>query len=820
MASLIESATRMPRGQAALSWAEFLPRYLLVEERLRDRRVLEIGTVDARSLVKLHDAGAARVVGTSADPSRFDRSRFHSPSVELLAMDPGRVDFGDRAFDVILVVDLGLQMAHSPRFLEEVKRVLSPDGFCMLAFPGDGRDLAHLFDAQPVVASQEAERLEHAVLKSFPKARFLLQAPFVGVALSPAGKAPGEVDVALEPGLAGGSGRPSHVIALCGKGAPDFADRTLVELPFVDFEAMTDAAQARASSDVRRLLSALDEARAQVAAREASLREVQERLPKLKAALRAKLHVVPSHEVAGGDLITPTVLERPTHEDTELLSRVQRLEADLEAERSRAEDLAERLSQLPTPTIYEPERTEADRRIFHLERTLGEYERQIEALTQQLSDERSLRHGLGTDYADAEARMAHLRAQLDDAALVRATAEQKALEREAFLAEALSQADYEREVLRAQIAELEEQEEHRRGDVERALSARRRIESERDQARAEIGLVRAELDRVRVEAHEHARENEELRRALRDHEQQIEVTVGTQRAKEADRRAIEMAAGHLSREVETLRRRVQELRNERDTLAATSQMLLDERDAARDMARRAYSAERRVQELEAALAEGEETAERLEREQQAFLDQVQTLHLGRAQDADVHQRLSGELEAARVRAEAQETKLRDAAGRLMVFDQQLGRMQEDLRTAQAERDRAERGRGELEELLREATTAARHGVRDLEAAERRVMDLEAQVGRHAAQEADLFAARARAEAEAVAAVQARQEAEGQQAILAAGIVQVEVERAWLEDGMRQASHRRPRRSWPGRSRTPPRWRRAPPTAGAGLAQGG
>src|SRR5215510_3308778 len=142
MAASIEGA-RPPRSKsrAAIGWSELLPRYLLVEDALAKKRVLEIGVVDPRSLLRIHDAKALRVVGTSPDVSRFDPALFRGRRIEALPMESGRIDFDDRSFDAILVVDLGVELAASTRFLGELKRVLAPDGFCAIAFQSTGRSL-------------------------------------------------------------------------------------------------------------------------------------------------------------------------------------------------------------------------------------------------------------------------------------------------------------------------------------------------------------------------------------------------------------------------------------------------------------------------------------------------------------------------------------------------------------------------------------------------------------------------------------------------------------------------------------------------------
>src|SRR5690349_21489029 len=102
MSSSIESGMRVrSRGRANIGWSEFLPRYLLIEDALRGKRTLEIGTLDPRSLFRLHDAGATRVVGTSPNASRFEPTLFRGRRVELQAMESGRIDFDAAAFDVI-----------------------------------------------------------------------------------------------------------------------------------------------------------------------------------------------------------------------------------------------------------------------------------------------------------------------------------------------------------------------------------------------------------------------------------------------------------------------------------------------------------------------------------------------------------------------------------------------------------------------------------------------------------------------------------------------------------------------------------------------
>ncbi|MEL7370522.1 MAG: methyltransferase domain-containing protein, partial [Myxococcota bacterium] len=234
------------RRRTHLGWADFLPRYLLVEAACRGRRVLEVGTQDARSLVRLRDGGAARIVGTTPEPDVVDPGGLLDRKDELLAMEEGRLGFEDDAFDVVLVVDLARQLARDPRFLDEVRRILAADGFALIGFESGGRGLGQVVDDRAPPPLLDAGRLQSAIRAAFADARFFQQTPFVGVAIHPEGNGQA-ADVAVDPSLAARSAQPSHVIAIAGAGTPGNLGPTLVEIPFLDFEATAQAAHARSA---------------------------------------------------------------------------------------------------------------------------------------------------------------------------------------------------------------------------------------------------------------------------------------------------------------------------------------------------------------------------------------------------------------------------------------------------------------------------------------------------------------------------------------------------------------------------------------------
>lgn len=887
LASLVERVTKEPRARSAVGWSEFVPRYLLVEEALAGRHVLEVGTTDVRSLIRLHDAGARRVMGTALDLSVFDRTALRGRTIDVIRMEPGRLDFGDAAFDAILVVDLAKEIAHNPAFLAEVRRILSPSGFAVFGYASTGRSLVDLIGDEPKILPVEPSDLEARIKEVFPGSQFYLQSPFVGVTIQPKGVDPLSADVALEPELAGPNAAPSHVIVLSGR-APEATDRTLVELPYLAFEAMTDAGRERSQSDLSRVLHALKAAREQIAVRDRSLDAIKRRLPKIREALArgegrtSRPGGEAESSLQGGMLATrpassappsvpsPTVLDRPTEDGrvkeleeqtSELTARLSGLdealaeerarrraaEAQLEAvndtiiqpassfeleekeaviaslqaslEAQRAE--VERLRQQAGDDEYERGRleeeirnlrrseterasevgfledrvrdleaalsntrrsltdqegeaealAEAKRRVLLLERTASAQEQEIEELRQELESQLVVRHSMGDEFRDAEARVTFLSRRIEDLTLGHAQEMRRAEEQIQFLTQALNEADKERERLNDRLGQLEDGTRalaERSSWVERAQQV---SEQERERERAELSLLRDAHDQLRVEAHQKANTIEELRRALADREEMIQTLKEQQSGAGVDRRAVELAASHLSMEVEQLRRRVQELRNERDTLAATSRLLLEERDMAAQVARRAVEAEERAQQLQASLEGGQAAIDRLERERDAALEARSDLERWYLNAEERIRTLEKDLERHRASSEEANGRLGESQHRQRELDQKLASLALEVSEAEAARDRAMQERSRLESMLVEAHQAASLATRDVRRMEERIRVLD-EGAKSAEQEVGrALADRARAEAEATRAQAIADDLRGKNALLLAELAE-------------------------------------------------
>ncbi len=864
------------RAKASVGWSEFLPRYLLVEGALAGKRVLELGTADPRALRYLNEAGAAQVVGTTAEPNQLSRLRLPR-GVDLVAMDTGRADFPDASFDVVLVVDLASELAAGPRFLEEVRRILAPQGFALLAYPANGRGWTDLLDDQP--AGFENRRLNEQVRATFSDARFYFQTPFAGVTIDPEG---GEAQVALEPAK-GPKGRPSVILALVGQ-APRPSERTLIELSFGDVEALADAAQAGAAADRRRLAEALQKTRNTLAEREAQLQQIGTRLPKLKAAILSRQR---------SEVVAPTVLERPVAQDREveelrrardlLAAERERLGAELREERAlrevaetkaaelaREADLLERMVRsqppsvvvepaewaadleetiLPSPPdlaelarlresladkelqlqglevqlsrqrveiaeLRAPERgaelnrlkgqvealeraldqaeaerrawvsaqddaseTEAlERRILHLERTNGALEEELQRAHQQLEDQLLVQHTLGADHRDAAKRV-----ELAQQRMVEAQAQLEERERRnTTLSQALAASGFEVESLRGRLSELELVLAQQQASGAQAERGRETLQRELAAAEQRARLAEDAHDKLRAEVHQRTTEIEDARRHLQDTTRRADLAELELKRVDADRRALELTAGHLSREQETLKKRVQALRQERDTLAAASRLLLEERDVAASLARRTLEAETQTRQLALALEGGQAALDRLERETDEAKEREAELRQKLLEAEARAQGLQSALEVERKQRQSLEQQTsRFELGRA-AWDQKAAQLQEQLAERDSALEAAQVERTALREHLVEVSVAAASGQRELWHLQEEQRVREATLTEVMGSLATLHAQRSQAEAEAVEARAAWREALGRQTLLAAELTERNVQIGRLE----------------------------------------
>ncbi len=97
-------------------------------------RVLDIGCGTGQNLLELRNRGFDRVVGLDISPAAIEYARVRGQQ-RLVRADGMQLPFADRAFDLVLALDLLEHLRDDRRALIEVARVLAPGGRLIVFTP-------------------------------------------------------------------------------------------------------------------------------------------------------------------------------------------------------------------------------------------------------------------------------------------------------------------------------------------------------------------------------------------------------------------------------------------------------------------------------------------------------------------------------------------------------------------------------------------------------------------------------------------------------------------------------------------------------------
>ena len=116
--------------------AEHLARYRWARQFVQGRRVLDAGSGTGFGALMLAEAGAAHVVGIDNDaPAVEQASAGCSHNIEFTVGDVAAIPFGDASFDVVTCMEVIEHVEDPERVLDELQRVLKPDGLLLLSTP-------------------------------------------------------------------------------------------------------------------------------------------------------------------------------------------------------------------------------------------------------------------------------------------------------------------------------------------------------------------------------------------------------------------------------------------------------------------------------------------------------------------------------------------------------------------------------------------------------------------------------------------------------------------------------------------------------------
>ena len=214
-------------------WGDVLPRYAFLETVFEGKKVLEIGCGDGSGTFFLKNRGAKEVVGTDLEGPEFEAARKHRKvrGVSFKPFDGQRLDSPESSFDV--VVDFHLSASMSPEFLDEIQRVLKPEGYLVTVF----QNPEHSSFADLSKAGEEAptsyEDFISSLQEGFPRITVIGQTPFVGFSVGWLGAEEEDLPLEMDSVLLPEEGEEvAYYLVVCGAESLSFENQSLVQLPY------------------------------------------------------------------------------------------------------------------------------------------------------------------------------------------------------------------------------------------------------------------------------------------------------------------------------------------------------------------------------------------------------------------------------------------------------------------------------------------------------------------------------------------------------------------------------------------------------------
>jgi len=211
--------------------AEHLARYHLAARLAPSRRVLDAACGEGYGTAILSAAGAASVVGVDIDPEVVAHARARY-GIDALAADVSELPFPADEFDLVVSFETIEHVADPERALDELARVLKPDGMLIISTP-NARE--YLEDNPFHVREFLPEEFIELLASRFPEVRPLYQQNFLTSAVLDARRladADPKVPLDLETWKAAASepGRELYTLALCGPSAMPQLDANVAVL--------------------------------------------------------------------------------------------------------------------------------------------------------------------------------------------------------------------------------------------------------------------------------------------------------------------------------------------------------------------------------------------------------------------------------------------------------------------------------------------------------------------------------------------------------------------------------------------------------------
>jgi hypothetical protein len=552
--------------------SEILPRYIFLEPLYAHRRVLELGAVSAtrgRSAAFLRERGARQVCAHDADLAAVSEARrAFSSDPDLNFISQGLEALPERAFEVVLVAD-ATEVIASDLALALVERVATRSGHVVFGLRNPaGVSLSQIalddLGPAPPTYGEVLERLGQV----FSAVEAVTQSVLVGYQLAPA--APfSEVGLAVDGSLTDAVEAAYFLLVCSAKPARLFVDQTLVPLPGAPL-----AVAARARQELGERIRLSEGGTKGLSADLAKAREERRRLEDAISLSRRE------HDE----------LARAAAADRERAARVELRAGEAAADRMVALEKGKELEALLAVRVKEVEGLRAD--VGELREEALRYAERFRRVETSLAAERAARSGTPTP---------------EDAASLVALREERA-----SLLRLLREAEDARDLARAEIDALNEENAAGRAGAEKQKAERDGMEIVLHEAEEERERLHGEIAARRAEAAALTAERDAMAVARREAEEARAQAVGDLSRMESERASRGEALAGWQRETEE---RIRELSAQRVDLSEAVVLARAELSAARRLAAdRGITIAARIVELEAA---DRERVERLEELRQA-----------------------------------------------------------------------------------------------------------------------------------------------------------------------------------------------------------
>lgn len=218
--------------------AEHVLRYWWASEHCVGQRVLDAGCGVGYGAAMLHDAGARDVVAIDSSESVVEVARHAVPAGVLCEVgDVTSLQYEDASFDVIVCFEVIEHVDDPDAALDELARVLRPDGLLLISSPNRDRYVPgnphHRHEYVP-------EELRAALLKRFPSVVFVQQHAMLASVVSARG---GDADfeaATVQRLVEPASSDEMYTLAIAGAQPPEFGRPMVTLTHFLELRRWLD----------------------------------------------------------------------------------------------------------------------------------------------------------------------------------------------------------------------------------------------------------------------------------------------------------------------------------------------------------------------------------------------------------------------------------------------------------------------------------------------------------------------------------------------------------------------------------------------------